>query len=99
MESLTQHIFQAITTLLLSTLTGIGVYFIRKVETLDRRVSAIETMNPKFEEELKAIEQLIDERTSQFNTKIEDFEKHLTDKIDSQYLHLLRLINNEESKE
>lgn len=52
--------FEIVITLLLSTLVGIGVYFVNKLEACEVRIWTLETTTPGNAGEIKALETKID---------------------------------------
>ena len=52
--------FEIIITLLLTVLTGIGLYFVRKIESCELRIWTLETSSPTVMERFKTLEAKID---------------------------------------
>jgi hypothetical protein len=60
--------FEILITALLTVLTGIGIYLVRKIESCEIRVWSIETSNPAITERFNTLEAKIDGA----NTRIDD---------------------------
>jgi len=89
-----KNAFQMLISALLTLLLGIGFYYAREVESCETRIWKLETGAPALEERMKANETRLTDCISNMETRVEQMEKHLCDKMDQQYQLMLRLIES-----
>ena len=97
-EFLYDNAFQMLISVLLTLLIGIGLYYARKVESCEKRLSKIETGTPAIEERMKANERRLTDCIDNLEARIGEMQKHLSDKMEDQYQHILRLIESIKEK-
>lgn len=96
-QFLIDNLFELIASLLLTTVSGLGVYFIRKVEGLEVRVRALEMKNPSIEQRIVALHEMLDERTKHLEEKIDDTKEYLSGKIEGSGGHLQHVAEEDSS--
>ena len=89
-----QNAFQMLISALLTLLLGIGFYYAREVESCEKRIWKIETETPAMDERIKANETRLTDHASNLEKRIEEMDKHLSEKMDQQYQHIMQLIES-----